>query len=1335
MDDTEWRSGPQWGPWSLDEHGYPGLAQYANAEIAELIRLRLWFQDTFEQRNRNPRDLLGNLYEALRARRIFYEVQPWHAGPEQIVRDSGLVDRGCATCLDISLLFASMCLHAGLRPYLAILKRAGDEHAVLLVDLAAGTGRDGVDPPVRCMDAPTLPRHVYKRAPVGASLLRDAVAVDVTVACRTEGNHSGGGFAEACAEGRSQLLSDDYRDCVLIDVVALQADGWPPFAPVPVGERPVISRRLPSRPPFVSYASRANVMERLTGAVGTVVLLGEPGSGKSMLAHEIAARAQYGSGWFLDAHDRRVLETSLGRAEIAETGVDPAAAEAVTTGDHAQLALARLREAPGSWVVVLDNVEVSPEELRGWPEPSADKGQLLLITTTNRAWARRAGMQCVELSALSDQDVTEQLDADAPSALLAGRPLLVAASRRFREETGADWWARGCVDHAPTAFWTAVRRAVEEAGGAEGRAAWYVAQALAWLPSVDLDADLVRGVAAALMETDGADRPGDGTTRRAAERLHRLGLVDLRDGRITLHGLFRDAVRADVRRHGPQTAAQVAKAVVEDLFARLDTVGRHIQYADGQGRVDVDPTTQAVAVPHALALSREDVDVMAELLRARDDTRALHALGGLVERHDHTMAAGLYDAVLDRTGEWTSAHERPVSPAFRLIIVNCLRGKARAVFRTRDSTVEQLEEAMDWMVYCRRLCADPPDVPALREAFLLTSARAEALYGLLLRRRALQHRDTGRRRSLLQEAKRILLASARQRLDIIGERTDSPDVDRSRFNLAGLEIELAKASEPHQRSACLDEAWKVYTEVLAIREARYRTRHLEEVVTCINGFAIVLYYRATLLPASTQQRSDWLRQAADHAHDAMRLRQEVEGRTDGPNTVKSAALVAKIALARLDLRAAATGRASDRSDTLFGQYRTERDTGTLLPAAPHPRTEADAEAEADAQAEAATRPLSHAASPPVPEATPQPLPEAAPHLLTDKANPMPSSSKPSTPSSPLPSFPPVPLPTVQNVSAGIEAWIGSEAMRTLVTAFDGDDKFLLDPSVPLTERVTRLHAFSARWEDRPEGQERNDGFELDMTAQARDIVLAATGALGLHGCPPPRHRDYDHVLLLGGLVRACFNRPAFAAELLSSGTVHTGSVVALGAHRPFKKSEKNPSEDEFLLARKIGHPHLTEEYEALDLGTRLAFDLQSPEHVEGERHDDIGGTWGVHHYRRPDGLAIRVAAAPSSDPAVRRAHTGDTYAFFAERLEQLPRGARLLIVTTPIYAPSQHFTALHRLGLPYGVHVETVGGDPARVEGALHQPFTPTRYLAEVRGALRALVGLSAAATEAPQEA
>ena len=56
---------------------------------------------------------------------------------------------------------------------------------------SACTGRDGVDPPVRCMDAPTLPQHVYKRAPAGASLLRDAVAVDVTIACRTEGHHSG----------------------------------------------------------------------------------------------------------------------------------------------------------------------------------------------------------------------------------------------------------------------------------------------------------------------------------------------------------------------------------------------------------------------------------------------------------------------------------------------------------------------------------------------------------------------------------------------------------------------------------------------------------------------------------------------------------------------------------------------------------------------------------------------------------------------------------------------------------------------------------------------------------------------------------------------------------------------------------------------------------------------------------------------------------------------------------------------------------------------------------------------------------------------------------------
>ncbi|MEU6279450.1 AAA family ATPase [Streptomyces sp. NPDC047028] len=1307
-------TGRQWTPWTLrEETDHQNLARYVNADIAELTRLRLFVENPFYQRENDSAALLGRLYEALRAKKIAYEHEPWNAEGEQVIRDAGTVDSSFGTCLDLSLLFAAMCKQAGLRPYIAVLRRGSHaDHALVLVDTAAAVNRSGTPPPVTLAEGPH-PRHVYRRLPFAPKLGPTGLAVDVTAGCRGENDEEGHDFATACADGARTLLHADYRDCVLIDVVALHADGFPPYEPLPPGKRPVITRRLPMRPSFIPYESRSKLLDDLTGATGTIVLYGDQGTGKSMLALDIAAKAQFGCGWFLDANDSSVLATSLGDHEMAESGIGLEYANRASRTEYARLGLARLRQARGSWVTVLDNVDVPPEDLKGYPEPSADKGQLLLITTTHPKWARpRTGVRVFTLPPLESEEVTRELGADAPTGALAGLPLLTNASARFRQETGHDWWTGRVVPAvtAPAHFWHAVRAtlgadegegAAEDGaeGGAEGEAggraqagpngnagegnagegntregtdtaALALAASMAWIPPAGLDlatvCDIVVSVAAA---THG---PGTtaGAVRHAAQRLYRLGLVDLRAGRITMHRLFRHTIRQDMtRRDGPGTSDMVG-ALVEHLFAAIDSVGRQILLDAGRPA----PASSDHA-PYGLVISSDDVDEMRKVLVAHTDPRGLHALAGLVERQNEALATSLYAAAEDLIGPWREREVRTLPAGTRLVIVNGLRGKARMLFRDPSSTPEQLEEAVSWMLECRPLCADLPADPGMRNAFLLTASRAEAMYGLLLRKRASREETPAADRlRIYREAERILLESAAQRVALAGD-TDSPDVDRSRFNLAGLAIDLAKCDQEHRRAGHLDRAWELYTSVLQMRERRYRTRYLEEVVTCVNGQALVHYYRALVLPGSVQQKAERLRRAAEFAHQATMLRQHVEGTVDGPNTAKSVAITAKIALARMDLRAMTTQRDKDRSDPVTSGYVRERGAWYFL---------------------STSAPPSHRK-------------DSAMRLT----------------------FPAVSLAAAgDDLLPAIEDWITSEAMRALVTAFDGDEKDLLGTAGDLQTRVQRLYAFSDRWDNRTQGQERNQSTELPMTAVQRDTVLAATTALGLHDCPSPRHEDYDHVLLLGGLVRACFNRPAFAAQLLDGGAVRTGSVAALGGHRPFSSS-KDPDDDEFVLAGRIGHPELVEEYQALDLGTRTAFGLGEPTHVEGARYDDIGGTWGVRHYARPSGTAVRVAAAPSSEPDKRRAHTGDTYAFFAEHMEQLRPGARLLLVTTPIYAPSQHFTALHRLALPYQVHVETVGGDPDDVGEALRQPFTPTRYLAEVRGAVRALTGLVAAATEA----
>jgi hypothetical protein len=293
-----------------------------------------------------------------------------------------------------------------------------------------------------------------------------------------------------------------------------------------------------------------------------------------------------------------------------------------------------------------------------------------------------------------------------------------------------------------------------------------------------------------------------------------------------------------------------------------------------------------------------------------------------------------------------------------------------------------------------------------------------------------------------------------------------------------------------------------------------------------------------------------------------------------------------------------------------------------------------------------------------------------------------------------------------------ESWLASEPLAALVNEFDGDPTEFTRPELPLAARLAALDTFTERWDTR-RGLERNLAAELDLSETRQSLVIDAANALGLRG-DPPRHRHYDHMLMLGGLVRACVARPSYAAHVIREREITAGEVTTLGAHRPFVGNE-------FEQAAELGWSHLTEEYEALDAGTRRAFALGEPEFEEGERFEDIGSTWGVKHYRTPDGLPVRVVAAPSSDPATRRANTADSYKFFAEHVANLKPGERLLLISTAIYVLPQHVAALRILALPYGVEVDTVGGKPTNFPRMVLSHYSATKYLLEVRSTVRAL--------------
>jgi hypothetical protein len=288
----------------------------------------------------------------------------------------------------------------------------------------------------------------------------------------------------------------------------------------------------------------------------------------------------------------------------------------------------------------------------------------------------------------------------------------------------------------------------------------------------------------------------------------------------------------------------------------------------------------------------------------------------------------------------------------------------------------------------------------------------------------------------------------------------------------------------------------------------------------------------------------------------------------------------------------------------------------------------------------------------------------------------------------------------------VETWARSPALDRLVSAFGGDPG-----EQELAARLDWLEDFSLRWDYRA-GAERNEVKRTDFEPERAALIVQAARELGLVGTEPPPHERYDHVLILGGLIRACFARPAHAARLLADGAITAGNVTALGGFRQLRG-------DELDLAAALGVRHIADEFEAMDAGARRAFGLDRPAAERGEASEELGASWRVHEYA--DGTAVQVVAAPSTEPGVRRANTSDTYKWFAEQLAELTPGQRILLVTTDIYRPYQHADAVRMLGLPYGVEIDVVGIRPGDVDPAFAQEFAPSQYLQEVRSTIRAM--------------
>jgi hypothetical protein len=310
-------------------------------------------------------------------------------------------------------------------------------------------------------------------------------------------------------------------------------------------------------------------------------------------------------------------------------------------------------------------------------------------------------------------------------------------------------------------------------------------------------------------------------------------------------------------------------------------------------------------------------------------------------------------------------------------------------------------------------------------------------------------------------------------------------------------------------------------------------------------------------------------------------------------------------------------------------------------------------------------------------------------------------------------------PTPEVLLAEIAAWVRSEPLRSLVAHFGGTlaTGSLAAQLAYLDEFTASAWDFRRRVSDGP--RERNQVDADAVSGAAEDLVVAAADALGLVRPRSPRYRDYDHVVMLGGLVRANLWRTAYAAHLLSHG-VSAANVVAVSAYRDLARNDTDPSLDEFKLLEAFGLPRRDYEWEVMEDGLRRAFGL--PEFTV-ERESGPAAE-GAQRFRVASAAAgerrVSLIVAPALE-AGRRANTADGYRYWADQVQHVKPGERILAVTTCIYVPYQHAIALQHLAFPFGCAVDTVGIDFSAIgDDPNPQRFRGAHYLLEIRSALLA---------------
>lgn len=887
----------QWEPWLAPtevrgeirrnpelESSFRELVRYVAPEALGDVR---WADEPATDVSPDPADdseraMVSRLYERLARQRIDFWREPWLPGEAgQRIRHPWLLVHGRAgTCLDFATTFAAMCLDAAIPPLLVLTwGRTVQQHAFVIatpgreVTYLGSPDEDAQDELPAVSDLQHFVRGFERSSAEGVVRLDDWDALEgaledgsmlVVDFDRAPDEHAIA-FEQAAQRARDHLRAVRAHGASvwLVDVAWLQHNCRELTPLPPPATRAPIRRYIPGgRPSFDRYDSHAAILADLQRRHGTVVLLGDSGTGKSTLAREIAYAAQFGAAWFLTASESQALINSLDRAERAELENTAESMEHPDRTGFATNGLARLSEAQDEWVVVVDNADGDPGELLPWlpqPNPNRPAGvrQLVLITTTNPAW-KQHGLPVRELEPVDEQEAIRFLPGPELAPMVQGRPLLFDAFTRMAAATGWDGAriatyapASGAVAPelvGPATLWASARDTDDfddDALTVSAHAAYLppdrqpLSVAVALAPQVDV--------------------------RAVRELLVDLGLfsVDVDADVVRMHRLFGAAIRADLEAREPSPADGVVPLVATNEQAtRL-----------------LDHNGDLATITH-IETWLEDLDT-----RADDPDRqlgtAMHGAAVLLELHGHTR----------RSGERYATAERHLQ-GDPLLLALGLHGRARTINQHHRRDEQRLREALDWSRSAETMlqAVDAPD----------RAERCLAMQGLLMQKLAAFPRAGETRIGLLRDALEVIERAdelRHVRLAFVDPDNPHPELLRSRFNRAGIRINLAQA-EPDEAEQHLAIAQEVYATVEQARRQIYaRDRH-PHVAACVIGRGYVAYYRALLVAGARLEQTGLLREATDRTLEALATRQAQEGGLDQDEVDKCLQFLSKVTLAR-----------------------------------------------------------------------------------------------------------------------------------------------------------------------------------------------------------------------------------------------------------------------------------------------------------------------------------------------------------------------------------------------------------------------------------------------------